>query len=87
MPNPERADVPIAIQATARSWLQAYLLLLDSLRRGLAPQVIRPNVRAIARQIGRKFVEAGFFTPEELERIESGEPDLDASGPPEELVE
>ena len=67
MPDPSKDRVLLTMPGRAGAWAQIYSMLLLALRQP-ASQLLRgrPTVEAFLDELGRKLVEVGLFSREEL---------------------
>ncbi len=66
MPDPTKERVLLTMPGRAGAWVQIYSMLLLALRQPASPICARPTVKAFADELGRKLVEVGLFSREEL---------------------
>ena len=66
MPDPSKERVLLTMPERAGVWVQVYSMLLFALRQPASPFSARPTVEVFVDKLGRKLVEVGLFSEEEL---------------------
>jgi len=66
MPDPTKERVLLTMPGRVRAWVKVYSMLLFALRQPANPISARPTVEAFVDKLGRKLVEVGLFSEEEL---------------------
>ncbi len=66
MPDPTKERVLLTRPGRVGAWVQVYSMLLFALRQPASPISARPTVEAFVDQLGRKLVDVGLFSEEEL---------------------
>ena len=70
MPDPTKERVLTTLPERTGAWVQVYSMLLFALRQPANPISARPTVEAFVDKLGRKQVDVGLFSEEELGRLE-----------------
>ncbi len=76
MPDPTKEHVLLTMAERAGVWARVYGFLLLALRQPVSRIPGRPTVEAFVDELGRKLVEVGLFSEEELATLK----DLQARG-------
>ncbi len=66
MPDPTKEGVLLGMAERAGVWVRVHGFLLLALRQPASRGVTRPIVEVFVDELGRKLVEVGLFSPEEL---------------------
>ena len=69
MPDPSKERVLLTMPGRAGAWAQIYSMLLLALRQPASWLRGRPTVEAFVDELGRKLMEVGLFSREELATI------------------
>jgi hypothetical protein len=76
VPDPTKEHVLLTMAERAGVWVRVHGFLLLALRQPVSRIPGRPTVEAFVDELGRKLVEVGFFSEEELAKLKH----LEASG-------